>query len=47
VVRVEHLEDAWEFIPNVLDRVKREYLEKTYKIEGWTDSEDFLTKMAK
>lgn len=30
----------------VLERVKPEYIKKTYKIEEWKDANDFLEKMA-
>ena len=33
-------------IPEVLSRVKKEYLQKTYNIEDWEDWEDFLEKVA-
>eukprot|EP01132_Coremiostelium_polycephalum_P010090 gene10090-12376_t len=46
VVRVENLEDATEYIPEVLKRIKKEYIVKTYGIADWVDHEDFLTKMA-
>ncbi|XP_054155805.1 uncharacterized protein LOC128954254 [Oppia nitens] len=47
IVRVENVKDPEDHIPEVLERVKREYLMKTYKIdEEWLDCEDFLVKMA-
>ncbi|EGG18554.1 Putative GTP-binding protein [Cavenderia fasciculata] len=46
VVRVENLVDATEYIPELLKRIKKEYLVKTYAIASWTDHEDFLTQMA-
>eukprot|EP01133_Synstelium_polycarpum_P003435 gene3435-3900_t len=46
VVRVENLEDATEYIPEVLKRIKKEYLMKTYGIVQWEDYEDFLKQMA-
>ncbi|KAN0030530.1 hypothetical protein ACTA71_009170 [Dictyostelium dimigraforme] len=46
VVRVENLEDATIFIPEVLNRIKKEYIVKTYNIAEWKDHEDFLTQMA-
>ena len=33
IVRVESLEDACAYIPTVVRRVKREYLERTYAVE--------------
>ncbi|KPM06119.1 hypothetical protein NH340_JMT02855 [Sarcoptes scabiei] len=47
VVRVENIENPEDHIPTVLDRVKKEYLIKVYKIDEWTDHLDFLTKIAK
>lgn len=47
VVRVELVETPEDYIPAVLSRVKKQYMAKTYKIENWTDSEDFLAKLAK
>ena len=34
-------------IPSVLERVNREYIKKTYKIESWTGADNFLQQMAK
>ena len=34
-------------IPTVLERVNREYVKKTYKIENWTDADNFLQQVAK
>eukprot|EP00210_Caulerpa_lentillifera_P005434 g5196.t1 len=47
VVRVEQLEDATEYIPSVLERVKPEYITRAYQIKSWSDAEDFLDQMAK
>ncbi|KAK8949001.1 hypothetical protein KSP39_PZI006007 [Platanthera zijinensis] len=47
VVRVENLEDAWEHIREVLRRVKKEHLQRAYKIENWVDEEDFLVRLCK
>lgn len=47
VVRVENIKEPEDHIPVVLERVKPEYLQKTYKIDAWTDATDFLTKLAK
>jgi len=45
-VRVEYVQEPDQHIPEVLRRVKREYLSRQYLIEDWKDSEDFLTQMA-
>ncbi|KAI8898141.1 P-loop containing nucleoside triphosphate hydrolase protein [Globomyces pollinis-pini] len=46
VVRVENVENTEEHIPVLLSRVRKEYMERTYGVSGWTDSEDFLSKIA-
>ena len=45
-VRVENVKDAACHIPVVLERVKREYITKTYKITSWSDPTDFLEQVA-
>ncbi|XP_046812768.1 nucleolar GTP-binding protein 2 [Vespa crabro] len=47
VVRVELVQNPEDYVSSVLERVKAEYLCKTYKIEGWTDHIDFLEKLAR
>ncbi|XP_022133820.1 nuclear/nucleolar GTPase 2 isoform X2 [Momordica charantia] len=47
VVRVTNLEDASEHIGEVLKRVKREHLERAYKIKDWEDDNDFLIQLCK
>uniref|UniRef100_A0A131XAQ4 Nucleolar GTP-binding protein 2 n=1 Tax=Hyalomma excavatum TaxID=257692 RepID=A0A131XAQ4_9ACAR len=47
VVRVENVEDPQDHIPAVLDRVRPEYIVKTYKIDSWDSPEDFLEKMGR
>ncbi|CAG2053849.1 unnamed protein product [Timema podura] len=46
VVRVELVQNPEDYIPHVLKRVKREYIEKTYKLTEWDTDLDFLEKMA-
>ncbi|KAJ8894954.1 hypothetical protein PR048_000261 [Dryococelus australis] len=46
VVRVELVKDPEDYIPYVLERVKREYLEKTYRVTDWDTSTSFLEKYA-
>merc|ERR1712071_308782 len=36
-----------DFIPPVLERVKREYLCRMYKLTGWTDPNDFIDQVSK
>eukprot|EP00262_Sarcandra_glabra_P013480 TRINITY_DN3742_c1_g1_i1.p1 TRINITY_DN3742_c1_g1~~TRINITY_DN3742_c1_g1_i1.p1 ORF type:complete len:530 (-),score=100.74 TRINITY_DN3742_c1_g1_i1:140-1729(-) len=47
VVRVTNLEDASEHIGEVLKRVKREHLQRAYKIQDWVDENDFLVQLCK
>ena len=47
VVRAEKLAEPEMIIPEVLSRVKKEYLIKTYDIKEWSDWEDFLDQVAR
>lgn len=47
VVRVENLETPAEHIPALLSRVKPEYIKRTYNLEKWANSEEFLGQIAK
>ncbi|KAK2582859.1 hypothetical protein KPH14_008938 [Odynerus spinipes] len=47
VVRVELVKNPEDYVSSVLERVRPEYLRKTYKIEEWTDHIDFLEKLAR
>lgn len=47
VVRVENLQDAADHIGIVLGRVKKEYIQRTYKVLKWKDHVDFLDQMAR
>lgn len=47
VVRVTNLADASEHIGEVLKRVKREHLQRAYKIKDWEDDNDFLVQLCK
>ncbi|SJX61038.1 related to NOG2-GTPase involved in ribosomal large subunit-nucleus export [Sporisorium reilianum f. sp. reilianum] len=47
VVRVENLETPAEHIPALLSRVKPEYIRRTYSLDKWSNSEDFLGQIAK
>lgn len=47
VVRVELIQNPEDYIVTVLERVKPEYIRKTYKINEWTDHVDFLEKLAR
>lgn len=47
VVRVELVQNPEDYISPVLERVKPEYIRKTYKVENWEDHVDFLEKLAR
>ncbi|XP_008207781.1 nucleolar GTP-binding protein 2 [Nasonia vitripennis] len=47
VVRVELIQNPEDYIVSVLERVKPEYIVKTYKINEWEDHVDFLEKLAR
>lgn len=47
VVRVENVTHPEQFIPALLERCERKYLERTYEIKGWNDSADFLEMIAR
>ncbi len=46
-VRVENIKEPSEHIAAVLERVKAEYLQKTYQIPSWTDANDFLEQLSR
>ena len=47
VVRISNLDDASEHIPDVIARVKPEYLRRAYKVPSWSDPDDFLRQIAR
>lgn len=47
VVRVELITNPEDYIVTVLERLRPEYVKKTYKVEKWTDATDFLEQLAK
>ncbi|KAK7272520.1 hypothetical protein RJT34_29169 [Clitoria ternatea] len=47
VVRVTNLKDAADHIGEVLKRVKKEHLQRAYKIKEWDDENDFLLQLCK
>ncbi|KAL0109400.1 hypothetical protein PUN28_014461 [Cardiocondyla obscurior] len=47
VVRVELVQNPEDYIAAVLERVKPEYIRKTYKINVWINHIDFLEKLAR
>ncbi|NXN53577.1 NOG2 protein, partial [Rynchops niger] len=46
VVQVEKIKSPEDHISAVLERAKPEYIRKTYKIDNWKNTEDFLEKLA-
>jgi nuclear GTP-binding protein len=47
VVRIDNLEEPWQYIEGVLQRIKPEYIASTYGISSWKSSEDFLEQFAR
>jgi nuclear GTP-binding protein len=47
VVRVERVEDVVQHVGELLSRVRRDYVVRTYGITEWDDHEDFLEKLAR
>lgn len=46
VVRVELVQNPDDYIEEVIKRVRKEYLVKTYKVDGWETATEFLEKLA-
>jgi len=46
VVRVEMVKDPEDYVDAVLQRVKKQYIERTYKVSDWENTTDFLEKVA-
>ncbi|KAJ3018972.1 UNVERIFIED_CONTAM: GTPase required for pre-60S ribosomal subunit nuclear export and maturation [Siphonaria sp. JEL0065] len=47
VVRIENIQQPEDHIAAVLSRVRTDYIQRTYEVDSWTDSIDFLTQIAK
>ncbi|GFO19517.1 nucleolar GTP-binding protein 2 [Plakobranchus ocellatus] len=47
VVRVEKVKQPEDYVHAVLERVKEEYLQKTYGVTKWDNPEDFLEQVAR
>ena len=47
VVRVENVSNPEQYIPAVLEKCKRQHVERTYEIKGWIDSISFLEMLAR
>jgi nuclear GTP-binding protein len=46
VVRIELINNPEDYIPTVLERVRKEYMLKTYKVDDWDSAQEFLEKLA-
>ena len=46
VVRVENIPQPEDYIEEVLKQVKKEYVQRTYRLQDWTTHLDFLEKLA-
>lgn len=44
---MENIKNPEDYIVPMLERVKKEYIEKTYNITDWKDHEDFLSQYAR
>ncbi|KAI7878832.1 NGP1NT-domain-containing protein [Lichtheimia hyalospora FSU 10163] len=46
-VRVENVPNPEDNIPTILERVRKEYIQRTYNIMDWTDPNDFMEQLAR
>ncbi|KAJ1828571.1 GTPase required for pre-60S ribosomal subunit nuclear export and maturation [Coemansia sp. RSA 2599] len=46
-IRTESLLTPEDYIPEILARVRREYIQRHYNIDKWQDAHEFLTELAK
>jgi len=46
VVRIQGIEHPEEYVTEIVSRVRREYLQKMYNVESWTDAFDFMQQIA-
>ncbi|KAG7693325.1 hypothetical protein KL929_003927 [Ogataea haglerorum] len=47
VVRVEHVSNPEQFIPDLLAKCERKHLERTYEIKGWKNATEFIELLAR
>ncbi|KAI0011919.1 nucleolar GTP-binding protein [Xylariaceae sp. FL0662B] len=47
VVRVEMVENPEQYIPALLEKVKKHHMERTYELKGWDDHMHFLELLAR
>uniref|UniRef100_A0A0A9X4K5 Nucleolar GTP-binding protein 2 n=1 Tax=Lygus hesperus TaxID=30085 RepID=A0A0A9X4K5_LYGHE len=45
IVRVENVPEPEQYIAALLEKVKKEYVQRTYKLKDWEDDEDFLRQL--
>jgi nuclear GTP-binding protein len=46
VLRAEKIQEPLYYIPGILAKAKKEYLQKIYKVTDWVDHEDFVGQIA-
>jgi hypothetical protein len=46
-VRVENVKNPEDYVAPMLERVRPEYIRRTYDVRSWDNHEDFLSKVAK
>jgi nuclear GTP-binding protein len=46
VIRAEKIEEPLEHVNGILEKAKKEYLQKLYRVKEWEDCEDFVTQVA-
>jgi nuclear GTP-binding protein len=46
-VRIENVKNPEDHVGAVLERAKKDHLQKTYDIEHWEDANDFLEQLAR
>ncbi|KAI1329769.1 NGP1NT domain-containing protein [Xylariaceae sp. FL0255] len=47
VVRIEKVENPEQYIPAMLEKCKRQHLERTYEIKGWENHHQFLEMLGR
>lgn len=47
VVRIEHVSNPEQYIPELLKKCQRKHLERTYEISGWKDADEFIELLAR
>ncbi|KAJ2080729.1 GTPase required for pre-60S ribosomal subunit nuclear export and maturation [Coemansia sp. RSA 988] len=45
-IRTESLNSPEDYIPDILERVRKEYIRRHYNIDKWDDAHDFLKELA-